>query len=276
MDELEALWEENFDWIAQTGNESDLPENWAQIRAVVQQRDAHRCQVPGCPSLLPLDVHHKIPRYQGGRHDLSNLITLCQFHHSLEEQHDLVRKEIDIPRFTYVRSYNAFRRLTRRVVKVKSHIRRYCFVTESDIRKIVSWYDFYCPVCGKQSVRATLNDDECTIVLKCLECFAGWQGKLQLAEETGPRIAELLMRKDSDPPWPPNWRALQSHASGYWKAREFCPDCGADMHLIKPKGHRRWRPFWGCNTYRRDDPTCCHGKRNIPTPSEKVLTELFG
>ena len=53
------------------------------IRRQVMERDEHRCRVPGCRSTRNLDVHHLIPRGQGGGHELWNLIVLCSGHHRL-------------------------------------------------------------------------------------------------------------------------------------------------------------------------------------------------
>jgi hypothetical protein len=51
------------------------------IRRRVFGRAKHRCQVPGCRHTLDLDVHHIVPRADGGGHDPANLIVLCPAHH---------------------------------------------------------------------------------------------------------------------------------------------------------------------------------------------------
>lgn len=38
----------------------------------------------------------------------------------------------------------------------------------------------------------------------------------------------------------------------------YCPQCGAQMKLRRPKKHQSWEPFWGCSEYPE-----CQGKRNI-------------
>ena len=48
---------------------------WREIRQEVLQRDNHQCQV--CGKEHSGQVHHVIPRSQGGTNDFSNLITLC-------------------------------------------------------------------------------------------------------------------------------------------------------------------------------------------------------
>lgn len=53
------------------------------IRRKVLVRDRFQCVVPGCRACRFLEVHHVVPRAKGGRHVLSNLITLCDGHHKL-------------------------------------------------------------------------------------------------------------------------------------------------------------------------------------------------
>jgi len=50
-------------------------------RAAVFRRDRGRCCVPGCRSARYLEVHHIIPRADGGSHELENLCLLCDGHH---------------------------------------------------------------------------------------------------------------------------------------------------------------------------------------------------
>jgi hypothetical protein len=53
-----------------------------RLREQVFARDHHRCTVPGCRSARNLDIHHIVPRAQGGTHDLWNMTLLCSGHHS--------------------------------------------------------------------------------------------------------------------------------------------------------------------------------------------------
>lgn len=55
------------------------PPFWKYLRAVVIAKDNSRCQVTGCPSRLDLHVHHMKPVAEGGTHEPSNLVTLCDF-----------------------------------------------------------------------------------------------------------------------------------------------------------------------------------------------------
>lgn len=47
------------------------------IRALVLARDQHRCQAPGCGRTGFLEIHHVVPRAEGGANRPENLMTLC-------------------------------------------------------------------------------------------------------------------------------------------------------------------------------------------------------
>ena len=51
-----------------------------KVRRLVLNRDGG-CTIDGCGSRYRLEIHHIIPRSQGGTHDLENLTTLCWWHH---------------------------------------------------------------------------------------------------------------------------------------------------------------------------------------------------
>jgi len=54
----------------------------AAIRRAARERDGCRCRFPGCESRR-VDLHHIQHWASGGRTDLSNLISLCPWHHKL-------------------------------------------------------------------------------------------------------------------------------------------------------------------------------------------------
>jgi len=77
-------------------------EAWEQARMRALVRDDLRCQHPGCDEmrLRWLEVHHRIPRAEGGTHDLDNLITLCRRHHAEHHPHlarELARDDDTLP-----------------------------------------------------------------------------------------------------------------------------------------------------------------------------------
>jgi len=55
-------------------NRSVIP---PRTRAAVLARDRHRCTTPGCRATRFLEVHHVVPRSQGGGNGEANLVTLC-------------------------------------------------------------------------------------------------------------------------------------------------------------------------------------------------------
>lgn len=54
-----------------------------RIRREVLARDNHRCRAPGCHRTRFLEVHHIVPRNNGGNNKPDNLITLCSACHRL-------------------------------------------------------------------------------------------------------------------------------------------------------------------------------------------------
>ena len=52
-----------------------------KLRRLLERRDRHCCQFPGCGSTRRLHAHHVIHWADGGPTELDNLILLCHFHH---------------------------------------------------------------------------------------------------------------------------------------------------------------------------------------------------
>ncbi len=62
--------------------------DWELIREQILQRDSHTCQEASPYCSGPLHVHHRIPLgRRGGTNQSSNLVTLCEYHHSLKHPH---------------------------------------------------------------------------------------------------------------------------------------------------------------------------------------------
>lgn len=59
-------------------------EEWEAIRAAKLAKDPF-CEEEGCDDLA-IDVHHKIPKRDGGTNHRSNLQSLCHSHHSKKTQ----------------------------------------------------------------------------------------------------------------------------------------------------------------------------------------------
>lgn len=64
-----------------------MQENWEDIRTRVLARDQRACSARflggGCSTVL--DVHHILPREEGGTDEDENLLTLCHRHHPMME-----------------------------------------------------------------------------------------------------------------------------------------------------------------------------------------------
>jgi hypothetical protein len=67
-------------------NKATIP---PRIRREVLARDRHRCQASGCGRTRFLEVHHQIPRSQGGSNEPENLITLCGACHRLRHEREV-------------------------------------------------------------------------------------------------------------------------------------------------------------------------------------------
>jgi hypothetical protein len=64
-----------------------MEERWEDTRTRVLERDQHRCsgRFLGGECSAVLDVHHIVPRSEGGTDELDNLLTLCHKHHPMLE-----------------------------------------------------------------------------------------------------------------------------------------------------------------------------------------------
>ena len=51
------------------------------VRRQVLSRDHHTCQIPGCRNSRGVEVHHIVPRAEGGSNRPQNLIGICAIHH---------------------------------------------------------------------------------------------------------------------------------------------------------------------------------------------------
>lgn len=95
-----ASFAETLDAALEVFLEQELPQQEEELGTVpssrvkkyVLARDQHRCTFTGpdgrrCESRRWLDVHHRIPRSDGGSNDPDNLVTLCSAHHRLMHEH---------------------------------------------------------------------------------------------------------------------------------------------------------------------------------------------
>ena len=96
--ELQGLTEEQQNYLInkwlEEGEEADItgksrsgkpmfiekPLSKHEAEMIIRARGT-RCQYPHCHETYDLDVHHIVPRSQGGSNEGSNLIVLCPTHH---------------------------------------------------------------------------------------------------------------------------------------------------------------------------------------------------
>lgn len=250
------------------------PPYWGYLRAVVLDRDRGRCQVSGCPSRLSLHVHHKQPRSQGGAHAPDNLVTLCDFHHALEPSpgHERIWGTVSNQFFSLVRGHSRSNSVSDGVHQVRPHLRRYQLATDADLLQVVAHYGLSCPACESRSLQLNTNRTRAKVAISCAECAETLEGPLQLAEETGPRIAEQLTCTQNEGAWTARWEMLDARQDGArvsWtraaarkgqgrsskpaarpRVSPKCPECGAGMRMVKPRQGQRWKAFWGCTRYK--------------------------
>jgi len=261
------------------------PPFWNYLREVVLTRDGDRCQVSGCPSRVTLHVHHKNPVSKGGEHIPHNLVSLCDFHHALEpdEGHERIWGTIKTRYFTIVREHTRTNKSGGGTHHVKPHIRRLELIRVDELKELTKVYGFQCPECSSPKLKFTLYSKKNKLRIICNNCSKSWEGKQQLTEETGPRIAELLNVSKNKGSWKARWDMLSkrtdstfsllSIASKKGKAKPantiksinenekpICPSCGSPMRLINPRQGQKWSKFWGCSKYQT---TGCKGSKKV-------------
>ena len=251
------------------------PPYWAYLREVVLSRDNNRCQVTGCPSRVSLHIHHGRPVSKGGAHCPTNLVTLCAFHHGLEPDtgHALVWADVKTKYFTLVREHERQNRATDGYHNVRAHLRRLELISEAELASIMSYYDMSCPFCSGMYFTGKLNKEKTRIIIKCTNCDNAIEGPRQLAEETGPRLADILICTKNKGVYQANWEMLSYRKDEKWgewvkgkkkatvitkknRLQMTCPLCGAPMKRIVPRSGDKWPTFWGCSKY---NTTGCKG-----------------
>ncbi len=195
------------------------PPFWGYLRDFTLNRDNHRCQVSGCPSRVALQVHHKTPVSQGGEHVPSNLVTLCDFHHSLEptEGHGRIWGKIQYRYFTMVRAHSRRNPVTPGFHYVRAHVRRLELIDESELKDIIDTYGFLCPSCENQIESFEIDRISAEVYVHCDHCQRSWIGIRKLAEETGPRLAEIFIVSKNEGQWKPNWSMLEMRSKSAFR-----------------------------------------------------------
>ncbi|MDZ7722877.1 MAG: HNH endonuclease [candidate division KSB1 bacterium] len=201
----------------------DYPPFWDALKQFVINRDENRCQVTGCPSRVSIQVHHKKPISQGGEHTPNNLVCLCAFHHGLEPDigHERVWGDIKNRYFTMVRAHQRKNRSGNGYHPVRAHVRRLELVTAENIKSLAKFYGFCCPVCDSKNIKFTLKRSIEEIEVLCKSCGSTWTAKRALAEENGPRLAEVLKPTKNIGRYKANWQMFEMRNEAVFKNKHI-------------------------------------------------------
>ncbi|MCF7920574.1 MAG: HNH endonuclease [Candidatus Cloacimonetes bacterium] len=199
-----------------------VPPFWDYLKQVVKERDNNHCQVTGCPSRVPLHVHHIIPKSEGGKHIPDNLVTLCCFHHALEPSagHNFVWSNLKNDFFTMVRSFRRRNPVNPGYHIVKAFVRNRELVRFEDIINISNYYKYSCPECESRDLEYEITEKE--VIVNCKRCGNNWIGDRKLAEEVGPNLAELLIVNNNAGKWKPRWDMLEERKKSFLMKTGSC------------------------------------------------------
>jgi len=140
---IEAKFEE---WRGEGADK--YPPDWKYRAATVRQRDGDRCRVAGCPSIGLKHVHHLRAISNGGSHALSNLITLCEFHHALMPDHlEAIGENLKSDRFGVRREHIRRNQVRNGYHSVKPTITRYKLADSLAIQDMIAIQRCMCPAC---------------------------------------------------------------------------------------------------------------------------------
>lgn len=175
----------------------DYPPFWKALREKALVRDSHTCQVAGCPSRLPIHCHHIISLSKGGSHTLSNLVSICEFHHAMEPStgHQIIKGKIQNEIFSSVVEHTRTNPVNKGTHKVSRSMRRHKLISIEDIKEVVNQYGLKCPSCYKKlyfELRCKSNN----IIIICNECLKKMIVPQQLYEEIGPILVKVLYRNN--------------------------------------------------------------------------------
>jgi hypothetical protein len=217
------------------------------------------------------------------------LVSLCDFHHALEPEkgHERIWGDIKTRYFTLVCGHARSNRASGGTHVVRPHLRRLQLVTVSELKELATSYGLSCPNCLCPEIQIDLVHDRNTVHIACPICKKSTEGPQQLAEETGPLLAEILTVSRNRGRWKARWDMLAERRAATWgvwtgetvatkrrqhkekveaaKFAPICSKCKSPMRLIKPRPTDTWKPFWGCTQY---SVTGCKGSaRNVPRDS---------
>lgn len=239
-----------FDFFRDGIGDSNYPPDWDARRAFVRARDNNRCQVTGCLSLCPLDVHHKTPIHEGGSHRLDNLVSLCQVHHWLLPNHSLVAERTDEARFTMCRAHTRRYRTRPGRGPVKATFRRYQPASAADCEHIRDLYGLRCQ-CDSEGIHFAEIGSE--LISACLRCREAWSLPRLLPEELGPMLADYYVPTANKGSFHFDTSLLGAHPKRSVRLCHACANRAVIAVLQLRQGCRG--PFMGCANF-WSTPSC--------------------
>jgi hypothetical protein len=236
------------------------PPFWKFLRQQVLNRDGKRCQITGCPNRLEPHVHHKTPLAKGGSHKPENLVTLCEYHHAMQDDmgHNRIRGQVVTPYFTYVQPYQRSDG-----VEVRGHLRHKKFATEDEISRIVTFYGIVCLLCGGILEAAV---EEYRVVVRCLSqcCEDETKYRLSIPEEVGPAICLECRATRNLSAEDVYWR---SYVSGkrMWGAPHSSKKHGASLREVDSDIAQEFKRVVSC-----PNPSC-RKQMHVPTAGNPTM-----
>lgn len=254
------------------------PPDWSARRNAVFERDHHSCQVPGCPSIDELEVHHKEAVNRGSdeeaNHSLENLISLCRFHHFLADNfHSKVADRICSNRYNAVPAYEKQNPVNFGFHKVDAHVQRIGRASETELSTIKSRYGLTCS-CGGTDFRMKIFKRQERLRVTCPNCKNAWLLFWGLAEEVGAQLTTILNTTRNHGTFPLSELANIRDVTPL--RIKLCADCAEDgiyVMLIPRIG--RYGKFWGCPNWWYDPNHRTQRWQNGDQKIADVLRRLF-
>jgi hypothetical protein len=239
------------------------PPDWKFRSAEVRKRDGDRCQVAGCPNIGLRHVHHLDSIKNGGNHALSNLITLCEFHHALMPDHlEAIGQNLEDSRFSVRRKGIRSNPVNPGFHNVKAGIVRRQPASKQEIIQLLSasQRSWSCPHCDCHDLVCDEKQGpdwarfnrlgkaiDCKWRLICQECGCAWYFQGGLLEEIGLILGRLLYLR-SNP-------KLTQYEESWLEELQFieataCPRTDCLGHLVWRFNKNDGSLFQGCTEWK--------------------------